>query len=203
MTLHVEQLEPRLCAVVAAFTVNLYEDAGGVPGDLIADDTVEVGEAFFVEIMARELHPLAAGLRAVALDITWDPDVLEEIDSPFDPRQVVTRNLPAVTSGRLDNDAGVIHNLSAYSVSKYGRPIGNLRPERFALLHFLAQQPAEDSLLSMDQGRSGIVPIPVASLKGAGLYFEPQTITVDAADRVFSRCNVYGPLPLECGGRSR
>jgi hypothetical protein len=60
--LQFEQLEDRSLLAVAAFTVNLYHDVGGVPGELIVDDKVSVGDSFFVEIMAREYHPLAAGL---------------------------------------------------------------------------------------------------------------------------------------------
>jgi len=179
MALALEQLEPRLCAAVAAFTVALYEDAGGVPGDATGD-TVEVGDAFFVEIMAREYDPARAGLRGVSLDIAWDPDVLKEIDAPFGPRQVITPNLPAIWGGQLDNAKGTITNLtgSASVSGHFGRPIGNLWPERFALLHFLALQEGDGSPFSMSQGASGIATVPVSSLGKASLYFEPQTITV-------------------------
>ncbi len=178
--LQVERLEDRSLLAVAAFTVNLYQDAGGIPGELIADDTLDVGESFFVEIIAREYDPLAAGLRAVALDISWDPAVLTEIDTPFDPSKLVTPDLPALPSGTLDNEAGSIQNLggSAFLSSNVGRAIGNLAPERFALLNFRAIQPAESSPLTLRQGGSRIVTVPTQTLRSSAIYFEPQTITV-------------------------
>lgn len=183
-----EQLEDRSLLAIAAFTVNLYEDAGGVPGQLISDDAVQVGETFFVEIMAREYDPLAAGLGGVALDIAWDPNVLQEIDVPFQPSDssspLVTQAFPLFRDGKLDNQAGTIDNLSGYAflAGGAGRAIGNLAPERFSLLQFRALRPAEESRLSMSQGRTSIATVPVSSLSSANLYFEPQTITVVASD---------------------
>jgi hypothetical protein len=165
---------------VAAFTVNLYEDVGGVPGEPVTQDTVQVGDTFFVEIMARELDPVLAGLGAVAIDIAWDPNVLEEADAPFDPSTLVTSDLPLFQGGALNNRTGTIEDLrgAAFLSSHSGRAIGNLFPERFALLHFKALQAAEASTLSMNQGRSRIVTVPVSSLWGDDLRFESQTITV-------------------------
>ncbi len=178
--LRMEALEARLPLALAAFTVELYEDAGGVPGDLIADDTVEVGETFFVEIKAQELDLGRYGLRGVALDIAWDPIVMEEIDSPFDPKKLVTPQLPVWQSGTLDNETGTIDNLAGtcFLAGHVGWPIGNLGPERFALLQFRALDEAQGSLFSMREGQSGITQEPVSSLNAEHLFFEPQTITV-------------------------
>jgi hypothetical protein len=63
-----ERLESRRLAASAEFNVNLYENVGGVLGDLIADDTVEVGDQFFVEITARDWDPATGGIRGVAFD---------------------------------------------------------------------------------------------------------------------------------------
>jgi hypothetical protein len=147
---------------------------------MIADDTVNVGESFFVEIIAREYDPLAGGLRAVALDISWDPAVLTEIDTPFDPSKLVTSDLPVFRGGVLHSESGKIQNLrgSAFLSSNVGRAIGNLAAERFALLNFRAIQPTESSPLTLRQGGSRIVTVPTQTLRSAAIYFEPQTITV-------------------------
>ncbi len=181
--LRLEALEARLPLAAAAFTVELYEDLGGVPGNLIVGDTVEVGDSFFLEIKAQEFDLASYGLRGVALDIAWDPSVIREIDEPFDPRKLVTSQLPASRSGTLDNAAGTIDNLAGacFLAGHVGWPIGNLGPERFALLRFRALSEAEGSLFSMREGRSSITQVPVSSLNAEHLYFEPQTITVVAA----------------------
>jgi len=182
-----EQLEGRRLPVVAAFTLNLYEDIGGTPGELIAGDTVQVGDSFFVEIMARDLDPLYAGFRGVALNVAWDPDALAEVDAPFDPADpqsaLVTPHFPLFRSGVLDQDAGTITNLSGYALlsSRVGRAIGNLAPERFSLLRFQALEPVAGSPILLSQGRSRIATVPVSSLRDEDIYFEPQTINVVAS----------------------
>lgn len=183
----IEQLENRALLAVAAFGVNLYEDVGGQPGNVITDDTVEVGETFFVEIMARELHPVRAGFAGIGLDIAWNPETLREIDAPFTPADVITPHLPIFLTGTLDNASGTIEDLggSSFTASNVGRPIGNLIPERFALLHFEALGTGE-SAFSMRQGRSAIATMPVSSLSGAHLRFESQTITVLPAEEALS-----------------
>ncbi len=192
--LRFEPLEERSLLAVAAFHINLYEDVGGTPGELIADDTVEAGEAFFVEITAREYDPDASGLGRVSLDIAWDPDVLEEIDE--DVRDTITSNLPVIRTGALDNADGEITDLGGSSLlsSGAGRPIGNLVTEQFALLHFEATAPTEGSSITMSQGMSRVTTVPVASLSARHLDFETQTITVLASSQPAS---VESILPVE------
>lgn len=186
--LRFEPLEERSLLAVAAFHINLYEDVGGTPGELITDDSVEAGETFFVEITAREYDPDASGLGRVSLDIAWDPDVLEEIDE--DVRDTITSNLPVIRTGTLDNADGEITDLggSALLSSGAGRPIGNLVTEQFALLHFQATAPAEGASITMSQGVSRVTTVPVASLSARHLDFETQTITVLAPSQ---------PAPVE------
>jgi hypothetical protein len=175
-----ERLEDRTLLAVAAFQIDLFEDVDGSRGDRITDDAVEVGDTFFVEILARELDPVLAGLRSVSLDMAWDPDVLEVVDSSLELNEVITTDLPLFRDGTLDNDAGTIENLSAGAMlsSGAGRAIGNYFPERFALLHFRALAAVDDSPLLLRQGRSAITTVPVSSLRNADLDFETQTITV-------------------------
>ena len=71
--LRVERLEDRSLLAVAAFTIELHEDVGGLPGAVLAADEVQTGDSFFVEIRAQEFHPLLHGLHGVALNIAWPP----------------------------------------------------------------------------------------------------------------------------------
>ena len=176
--LRFEPLEERSLLAVAAFQINLYEDVGGTPGDLIADDTVEAGDTFFAEIMATEHNPYGAGLGGVALDIAWDPDVLEEIDE--DVRDTITPNLPVIRTGTLDNENGRIIDLggSAFVSAGAGRPIGDGVPEQFAMLHFQAVDSTGSTSITMCQGMSQIATVPVSSLSSKNLDFETQTVTV-------------------------
>jgi hypothetical protein len=102
------------------------------------------------------------------------------IDEPFDPSKIVTPDLPVFVTGELHQELGRIQDLggSAFLSSNVGRAIGDLAPDRFALLNFRALQPAENSPLKMKQGGSRIVTVPTSTLRSAALYFEPQTITV-------------------------
>src|SRR5687768_16546467 len=111
--LRCEELENRSLLAIISFTANLrYEDANGLPGALIADDAVMVGEPFYVEVMVRDYDPLFAGLASIALDIAWNPNVLKEVDAPFNPAspnsELITPAFPLFRQGTLDNDAGTI-----------------------------------------------------------------------------------------------
>jgi len=180
--LRVERLEDRSLLAVAAFTIELREDLGGVPGEVLAADEVEVGDCFFVEIRAQEFHPLYSGLHGVALNIAWDPSVLEEIDAGFDLNQLITENLPLFRGGTLDNAAGTIDNLSgsAFHASGIGRAIGNGTAERFALLHFRAESQAAATSIRLSEGASSIVTQPAATFASTQLSFEQQSIAIAA-----------------------
>lgn len=178
--LRLEALEDRRLLAVAAFDFNLYRDDGGAPGASISDETLEVGQSFFVEITAQEFDPRLAGLRGVALDIAWDPAVLEEIDDPFTPSALITPQLPAFQSGTLDQQAGTIDNLAggAFLASSTGGAIGDAGAERFALLHFRVLAAADGTSLTMSEGRSSIVSVPTATFVAEQLDFERQFITI-------------------------
>lgn len=180
----VERLEDRSLLAVAAFSLQLREDLGGVPGEVLAADEVEVGDCFFVEILAQEFHPLYSGLHGVALNIAWNPAVLEEIDAGFDLSQIITENLPLFRDGTLDNAAGTIDNLSgsAFHASGIGRSIGNGTAERFALLHFRAESEAAATSIRLSEGASSIVTSPAATFASSQLSFETQQLAIIAAD---------------------
>jgi hypothetical protein len=185
--LYFERLETRTPPSVASFHFDLYEDADGTRGELIADDAVEAGDAFFVSIMARELDPARAGLGGVSLDISWDPDAFQEIDT--DIRATITPNLPVIRTGALDNTNGRITDLGGSALVSIGtgRPIGNLKPEQFALLHFHALESAGETSITMRQGQSSIATVPVSSLSAKDLEFEVQSVTVESQP-------IVGPL---------
>lgn len=146
--LRFETLEERSLLAVAALHFNLYEDVGGSPGPRIANDTVRVGQSFFVEVTAREHDPGVAGLGAVFLDIAWDADALDIVE-PFDPRQAVTPNLPLHVGGKLHqkkpptlpflldhrtrDNVGHIDGLggSAFEAWGIGSPIGSDGDDRY------------------------------------------------------------------------
>lgn len=183
--LRLEGLEDRSLLAVAAFEVNLYRDVGGTPGEPVTNETIAVGESFFVEITAQEFDPSLSGLGAVALDIAWDPAALAEIDSPFDPGALVTPLLPAFQTGTLDPNAGTIDNLAgaAFLASHAGRAIGASAPERFALLHFRAMTATVNTALTMQEGRSSIVAVPTATFVAGQFNFERQLITIVEGSR--------------------
>ena len=176
--LRFESLEERSLLAVAAFQINLFEDVGGAPGELIADNTIEPGDTFFVEITAREYNPYASGLGGIALDIAWDPNSLEEIDNALP--ETITENLPLYNGGDLDNEAGTITNLrgACFPAFDVGRSIGNLMFEQFAVLHFRALESAEDSSITMEQGAANITTVPASNLSPAHIDFETQTIHI-------------------------
>jgi hypothetical protein len=183
-TLAVERLEDRSLLAVAAFTIELREDNGGVPGDIIDADEIAAGDCFYVEIRAQEFHPLYKGLHGVALNIAWDPAVLEEIDAGFNLAQILTENLPLFRGGTLDNAAGTIDNLSgsAFHASGIGRSIGDGTAERFALLHFRAETAIAATSIRMSEGASSIVTQPAATFASSQLSFETQTLSIAAAE---------------------
>jgi hypothetical protein len=159
--LRLERLEDRSLLAVASFAVNLYHDDGGVPGAPLADDTVEVGQSFFAQIVAREHDPGVSGLAGISLDIAWDADVLNVVE-PFDPTKAVTPNLPLFVDGRLyqneppslpfllDNrirqNVGHIDGLggSAFPASGVGQPIGSDGDDRFVKPYLLGLSTTDD-----------------------------------------------------------
>jgi hypothetical protein len=178
--LQFESLEGRSLLAVAAFTIELLEDAGGAPGEKIIGDSVEVGQSFFVEIKAQEFHPLYTGLQGVALNVSWDASAIELAPGTFDPQQLVTSALPLFVTGTLDASAGQILDLggSAFPAWGTGHAIGDGTAERFALLHFRALDTAGGATISLAQGASAIATMPVSSLSSSSLSFEQQAIAI-------------------------
>ncbi len=156
-----ERLEDRSLLAVAAFHIHLFHDDGGAPGLPLTNDTVEVGETFFAQILAREHHPGFSGLASVFVDIAWDADVLDIVE-PFDPRQAVTPNLPLFVGGYLQQEGltgpaflledGIRQNVGhiaglggiASVSSRLGQPIGSDGDDRYVRPGFLGLSTTDD-----------------------------------------------------------
>ncbi len=146
--LRFERLEDRSLLAVAAFYIHLFDDDGGAPGLPLANDTVEAGQTFFAQIVARENHPGFSGLASVFIDIAWDADVLDIVE-PFDPARAVTPNLPLHVQGHLQQEGstgpaflledGIRQNVGHIAglggmtavASGVGKPIGSDGDDRF------------------------------------------------------------------------
>jgi len=183
--LSLEQLETRALLTVAAFEINLYTDLGGAPGQLITDDSVHLGDTFFVEITAQDVRegdvPFdLRGLHGISVDIAWDPDVLISRNDPFIPGNVLSDKLPAFQHGVLDNAAGTIDDLSG-SAGLSEILVGGDGPERYALLRFEAIADSSSPLV-VRIGKSAIAFYPPMRTTRWDFEFEPQTINVLPAE---------------------
>ncbi|MTJ42475.1 Calx-beta domain-containing protein [Dolichospermum flos-aquae] len=118
--------------------LNLLADNNGIAGEIISNDQVGLNRSFFVEIQVADLRGNAAGVNGLGLNLAWDGLILESIDTPFDPTNIITANFPLLQDGTLDNSSGLINNLSGGSLPAFelGQAIGVNQLERFALLRF-------------------------------------------------------------------
>ncbi len=142
--------------------VDIYTDAGGNPGARLDDDTVYVGQQFFVVISAADLRATPAGLIALAIDMAWDAALLVEIDDPFDPAdpgsRLVTPSFPLFRGGTLDAAAGSVDELQGASLPEAGEgaALGVGAPEVFSVLHFQALAVSDGMPLSVLLGNGGV-----------------------------------------------
>ncbi|WP_290601674.1 choice-of-anchor L domain-containing protein, partial [Anabaena sp. AL93] len=118
--------------------LNLLADNNGIAGEIISNDQVGLNRSFFVEIQVADLRGNAAGVNGLGLNLAWDGLILESIDTPFDPTNIITANFPLLQDGTVDNSSGLINNLSGGSLPAFelGQAIGVNQLERFALLRF-------------------------------------------------------------------
>jgi hypothetical protein len=193
--LRIELLEDRAMLAFATFAVNLYRDVDGRPGPAITEGTVQVGESFFAELTAREDIPYFHGFADVALDIFWDPAILTEIDTSFDPGKLITEDLPAFQTGWLSNITGRIQDLGGSTSLDEGRAIGESTAERFALLHFRAVSASNSASISLTQGVSRIVAQPGVTFRNSQLEFVPATIVVASASDAEPQAQPASPSP--------
>ncbi len=176
-----ESLENRSLLATIDLVVNLYADNGGVPGALIANDTVTPDQEFWVEITAKDTSAVPSGLIGLALDVGFDPAAFDEIDTPFDPTTsttIITPDFPLFRDGTLDNNAGTIDELSGASLPNLGQgdEIGEATHDRFALLKFKANATVANSPFTIAIGKGSAAFADGSSLENATI--EAQTITV-------------------------
>jgi hypothetical protein len=179
-----ESLENRSLLATLALQVNLYADNAGVPGALIANDTVTPGQDFWVEITAQDTSAVPSGITGLALDVGWSAANFDEIDTPFDPVNsptIITPDLPIFRGGTLDNVVGTIDELRGASLPNAGQgdEIGIGGFERFALLKFKAEAAVNNSPLTIAIGTGSVAFADGSAFDGATI--EPQTITVSGA----------------------
>jgi hypothetical protein len=119
--------------------IQLFADNDGVIGGAI--DSVVAGNRFYAQILVGDFRNNAVGLIGFLSSIKWDSSILESLDDPFNPDEVVAANFPAVFGGTLDNTLGQISDLAAGALPAFdlGQAIGVDKLEPFATLHFLAK----------------------------------------------------------------
>lgn len=176
-----ESLENRSLLATIDLVVNLYADNAGVPGALIANDTVIPGQEFWVEVTAKDTSAVPSGIIGLAIDVGFDPAAFDEIDNPFDPdasTTIITPEFPLFRGGDLDNNAGTIDELRGASLPNLGQgdEIGEIAHDRFALLKFKANAAVANSPLVISIGTGSVAFADGSSLDNATI--EAQTITV-------------------------
>ncbi|MBO1050776.1 MAG: hypothetical protein HEQ25_01805 [Dolichospermum sp. DET73] len=119
--------------------IQLFADNDGLISDAV--DSVIAGNRFYAQILVGDFRSDAVGLIGFLSSIQWNPSILESLDDPFNPDEVITSNFPAVFGGNLDNTLGRIGDLQAGALPAFdlGQAIGVDKLEPFATLHFLAK----------------------------------------------------------------
>jgi hypothetical protein len=119
--------------------IQLFADNDGLISDAV--DSVIAGNRFYAQILVGDFRSDAVGLIGFLSSIQWNPSILESLDDPFNPDEVITSNFPAVFGGNLDNTLGRIGDLEAGALPAFdlGQAIGVDKLEPFATLHFLAK----------------------------------------------------------------
>jgi hypothetical protein len=176
-----ESLENRSLLATIDLVVNLYADNGGVPGALIANDTVTPGQEFWVEVTAKDTSAVPSGINGLAIDVGFSAAAFDEIDNPFDPAAsttIITSEFPLFRGGDLDNNAGTIDELRGASLPNLGQgdEIGETKHDRFALLKFKANAAVANSPFTIAIGTGSVAFADGSSLDNATI--EAQTITV-------------------------
>lgn len=194
--LSMQPLEPRRLLAVIAAEINLFEDNNGSPGALIANDTVDVGDTFFAEIAVQPIQEQGdtedpGGVFSMQVNVGWDPNVLEEIDNPFPNLHTVPLGF-SFFFGTPDNAAGQIEALSG-GTTQLHFAVGENAPERFFRLHFRADAPAVDSMITLN-GSGGITDLsnPNAFVE----LLQPESVTV-IADDTAAVVNINDPTLTE------
>ncbi|MCL6501489.1 MAG: hypothetical protein K6T86_02310 [Pirellulales bacterium] len=212
-----EQFEDRtlLAAGDVAVFINLFTDNGGVPGSPITNDTVLVGQTFFVEVTFQDTRPEVQGeLRGIvsfAINVGWHAASLEEVDDPFDPTDLNSPLLPVefdlFRQGTLDNPAGEIIGLGGGGLFlSGGQPTNGLgvgTPARFSLMKFQAEAPSggpQPFTIVFNEDLGGALADGV-SLTTADITIQPKSIRVREAAGILVT-PTSGLVTTEAGGQA-
>ena len=115
--------------------LNWLADNNGIPGAVIDNHQLSLGNSFFVEVLVGDFRPNAVGVIGLDLDLAWDGILLDSVN--FSPSTAITSQFPLLQGGTLVND-GLIDDLAGGSLPELelGQAVGVNQLERFALLHF-------------------------------------------------------------------
>jgi len=186
--LRCEALEDRCLLAILGVEATLYEDPGdGSVGAAIADDTVTLGDQFYLAIDVQDIREQVSrpGVHGLSLDIQYDPAVLQNVDEPFDPTAedslLVTQAFPRHRGGTLDAETGFIDELSGIEIGALGDagPIGAEGMEQFALLHFEAIGEMEGSPITITVGDLGVGMTYYGPWQDGDAVIDAQTVTVE------------------------
>ncbi|WP_231603092.1 hypothetical protein [Neorhodopirellula pilleata] len=179
-SLQFQSLESRRLLAVAAFETELLQDNNGVPGEVIADNTVIAGETFFLRITAQEFDTFRSGIRAAAVNVDWDSGLLNVVEEDFDLREVLTEDFPLFQYAELKNETGSLHDLSGGAMLSWqaGRAIGDEAPETFAIIRMQAGPQSGTASIELSKSRVKTTLVPTVVLAERHIRFDSETITI-------------------------
>jgi hypothetical protein len=136
------------------------ESIEGEIGEVIENKTVFFDDRFFVEILLADFRDNATGIVSASLNIEFESTILNNVDEPFNPSEVITEKMPILPTGELNNATGMISDLGASSIPRVdegGSAIGVNELERFAVLEFEVVGGTETSTIeaNVDFGQTG------------------------------------------------
>ncbi|MBO1067986.1 MAG: hypothetical protein HEQ13_00550 [Dolichospermum sp. DEX189] len=104
--------------------IQLFADNDGLISDAV--DSVIAGNRFYAQILVGDFRSDSVGLIGFLSSIQWNPNILQSLDDPFNPDEVITSNFSAVFGGTLDNTVGRISDLEAGALPAFesGQAIG-------------------------------------------------------------------------------
>ena len=181
--LQLQALESRRCLAYADLELRILEDNDGQAGAPLADNVLESGEAYWVEIQVQENHPFQRGLRTVGTDVAWDASLLDVIESDFSPETQLSEHLPDWRGGDLDNDAGTISDLRGRNGGSAltNDFIGDGELETFMQFRITAEQPGQGNI-ALSPSRFAISPERAASWSNSRISFGSLAYEVVAAE---------------------
>lgn len=129
------------------------ESIEGTVGEIIENQTVLLGDRFFLEILLGDFRDNATGVISTSLEIEFEPAIIRNVDDPFNPSDLITEKMPILPTGDVDNETGLITNFGASSLPALengGSGIGQNEFERFAILEFETVNVTDSSAIDVN-----------------------------------------------------